>query len=1110
MKKKSFRDNYTPIDLKQIFRVMKLSFVLSVLFVSSVFASGITAQNQKVTIAKKQMTTISLLNKIEQQTDYLFVYKKDEIDLNQKVYTKADNISVAQVLNAAFKNTDITYSMEGKNIMLMKNPSITPNTVNQDNVVKGIILDEMGIPVIGASIKVVGTLNGTTSDANGKFEISTSSNSKLEISFIGYSTQIINVDNKNNLSITLLEDTQILSEVVVIGYGTVKRSDLTGSLSEISNKSFKEQPVTRVDQVLQGRASGVQVTNTIGAPGGDVRIRIRGTNSVLGDNSPLFVIDGFVGADFNLIDPNDIESMQVLKDASSTAIYGSRGANGVILITTRQGQKDGKVRVNYSGEVSVANLIKDYSMLNAGEFAETVNAHDDAMGIASHTFTDAQVASYYENGGFDYLDAIFRTAISTKHQLSVSGGTPKTQYRISGTLLNQQGIIEESGYDRYTVRANIKTQANDKLSFNFNINGAYSKGSNNQATTGAGNALVQALSWAPTTNPYDDNGAYLLSDPVGSIKSNPLAIIYDSDNIEENIVANLMGRINYKIIDGLTASFTGAADLNLYQVKTSSGNYASNYSPSADKSIDKSVTFQTTSQLSYDKIFNDIHHINATAVFESQEYKWDNLYGGSSGLLFPELKYDNLAMASSSNVSSDFSKWTLLSYLARFNYTLMDKYLFSVSVRRDGSSKFAKENRYSTFPSAAIAWNAGNEKFIKDLNIFSKLKLRTSWGLTGSQAISPYSTLSAYNTSIYYAFSTWGKTNGIQMSNPGNLDLKWETTEQKDIGLEMGFFDGRLNIEVDYYNKETRDLLLNKSVPYYLGGGSITANVGNITNKGWDISISGNIISNEDINWESSLNFSTVKNRVTSLGDETRIFSHPDIAGLNGQPEFVYEEGYALGTFWGLKYLGPWQADEAAEAAQYGCVPGDARYEDLDDNYSIDGSDYQIIGNGMPKQTLGWNNTIRYKNFTLNAFVQGVFGNDKINYTRCINMMASRDARQATLSEITERYIPGVQENTVLPSWSTTSKWEPQSTLFMEDASFIRLKNLSLSYDFMFDKFNLKVIMSASNLFTITDYKGIDPESSNVGGGGSDIQQGIDYGAYPNSKQYTLGVQISF
>lgn len=990
------------------------------------------------------------------------------------------------------------------------NASLTAAVLQQSGHIRGQVTDTKGEPIIGANILIEGTTTGTITDIDGNFTIDAPAGSVLKISYIGYMDKSVTIGTQTSLQIVLEEDTQSLDEIVVIGYGTARKSDLTGSLSSVSSDSYKNQNVTRIDEALQGRAAGIQISNTVGAPGGDVRIRIRGANSVLGDNSPLFVIDGFVGADFNLVNPADIKSIEVLKDASSTAIYGSRGANGVVLVTTKNGSREGKTQVSYQGSISFSNQINKYDMLSAGDFAKTVNEHDAAMGVTNLKFTQEEIDNYYKNGGFDYNDAVFRTGISHQHQLSVSGGTEKTQYRVSGSFLDMEGIVRETGYERYTIRTNINTQVNKRLSFRFNANGTYSSGSNNQSRTGAGNPVVQALSWAPTTNPYTEDGGYLASDPVGSIKTNPLSLIYDSEYIRSRTFINVMGGARYEILPGLSADFQAAADLGFYNNKSWNGNYVSYDQPSAGKDSNQAVTLQTTTQLSYDKQFG-IHHINAVAAIETQKYTYEGLSGSASNLKFADLKYDNLAQAGSNTVGSDFSSWALLSYLGRINYTLMDRYLFSVSVRRDGSSKFAKGNQFSTFPAAAIAWNAGNESFIKNLNIFDKLKVRFSWGLTGSQAINPYATLSAYDSGAYYSFATNVRTNGIQMGSPANPDLKWETTEQKDFGIEMGFLDNRLTVEFDYFNKHTRDLLLNKSVPYYVGGGSIVSNVGDIENKGVEFNVTARIISTKDWGWESTFNFSSVKNKVTNLGDETRIFDYSDVTGLNGQPVFVYEVGRSLGSLYGLKYLGPWKQEDAAEAAKYGCVPGDARYEDLDGNYSIDGSDYQVIGCGMPQYTLGWNNTVTYKNFTLNAFFQGAFGADKLNFTRGLHLMGDRDARQATLAEIQERYIPGVNENAWLPAWSTSSKWEPQSTLFLENANYLRLKNISISYDFKVKKLaDFRVSLSATNLFTITSYKGIDPESSNVGGSGSDIQQGIDYGAYPNSKTYTIGLNITF
>lgn len=978
--------------------------------------------------------------------------------------------------------------------------------------VAGNVKDALGEYVIGASILVKGTTVGTITDIDGNFVINgVDKGAVLEISYIGYVTQSVTVNDETPINVVLKEDSETLDEVVVIGYGTIKKSDLTGSLSKVSDDSFKDQKVTRVDQALQGRASGVQVSNTVGAPGGEVRIRVRGANSVLGDNSPLFVVDGFVGVDFTSINPNDIQSMEVLKDASSTAIYGSRGANGVILITTKSGSKDDKINVSYSGNFTVSKIINNYDLLSAGQYAEVYNEHQKAYELNDY-FSYDQIQSYYANGGFDYVDAVLRTGFSHEHQLSLDGGNNKTQWRVSANYIDQQGIVKMSDYNRFNIRANLNTKVNDKLSFRFNINTSASKGLNNSGYSGANTILNQALSWAPTTNPYDEDGELVKSDPTGSLKSNPLALLYDAESVSNKTFITTLAGANYKILPELSLDFQAAYDKVFDKTRNWTGKDAAGASgtTSANTMTADASTIQTTTQLSYNKSFGK-HSINAVAAFETQSYNYSSVTATATDLTFPELKYDNLAQAGSYKTESGYSMWSLVSYLARVNYSYDSRYLASISVRRDGSSKFSDGNKFSTFPAAALAWNIKNESFMEDVSLFSSLKLRTSWGLTGSQAIEPYATKSAFGSKTY-AFAMGNTTSGIQISNPANSNLRWETTEQTNIGVDLGFLNNRLLIEADYYLKTTRDLLLNKTVASYQGGGTIVSNIGSIRNSGFDFNIIGRIIETDNISLESTLNFSILKNEVLDLGDDEVVYLASNVTGINdGAYDFLYKVGEPLGTLYGLKYLGPWQKNQAEEAAKYGCVPGDARYEDLDNNGIYDSVDYQIIGHSMPNYSLGWNTNFRYKNLSVNMFFQGVFGLDKLNYNRCVYMMASRDVRGATFAEVLDRYIPNVNEDAYLPAWSSTSTWYPVSSLWLEDGSYLRLKNISVAYDFKVKKVgDITLSLNAANMLTFTKYKGIDPEASNVGAGTSDLMQGVDYGAYPNSKSVTLGVNIRF
>lgn len=1063
---------------------------------------------QPVSFNGERLSVSQAFASIEEQTDYRFAYDSANLDMSRVVYLDYTDTEVLDVVNDILAGTGFKGVIDGNYIVI--SPA-GQEPVQQSTVVTGTVKDTGGQPVIGAGVVQSGTSNGVITDSQGRFSIEVPDSAILEISSLGYKSVSLTTTRGGNYDITLEEDMKLLEEVVVIGYGTVRKSDLTGSLSSVDSDAFKAQKVTRIDQALQGRAAGVQISNTVGAPGGDVRIRIRGANSVLGDNSPLFVVDGFVGVDFNSINPNDIESMEVLKDASSTAIYGSRGANGVILITTKSGTKDGRINVTYDGNVSVSRIIKNYDLLSAGQYAEVYNEHQAAFGLDPY-FTQEEIDSYYENGGFDYVNAVLRTAISHQHQLSVDGGNEKTQWRISGNYLDQQGIIKMSDYERFNVRARLNTKVNDRLSFRFNINASTSKGRNNQGYANANTLLNQALGWAPTTNPYDEDGNLITSDPTGSLKSNPLALLYDAENLSDKTFVTTLAGASYQFIPGLTLDFQAAMDQLFDKTSSWTGETAAGSASTSNASVvsGSGRTIQTTTQLSYNRDFGK-HTVNAVAAVETQSYKYRSATATATDLTFPELKYDNLSQAASYQTASDYSMWALVSYLVRLNYTYGGKYMASVSVRSDGSSKFSEGNKFSTFPAAAIAWNIGKENFMRNATAISNLKIRASWGLTGSQAIEPYATKSAFSD-ITYPFKMGGATSGIQISNPANPDLRWETTAQTNVGIDLGLFDDRLTLEADWYLKDTYNLLLNKNVPAYQGGGTIVSNIGSIRNSGFDFTLSGRILEKKDFSLESSVNFSILRNKVMDLGDDEVVYVASNLTGINdGAYDFIYKVGEPLGTLYGLKYLGPWQKGEEELAAKYGCVPGDARYEDLDGSYTYDSSDYQIIGHGMPQYTLGWNTNFRYRNLSVNMFWQGVFGVDKLNYNRCVFMMATRDVRGATFSEVLDRYIPGVNEDAYLPAWSETSTWYPVSSLWLENGSYFRLKNISVAYDFSVRKVgDFTVSLNATNLFTITSYKGIDPEASNVGGGTSDIQQGLDYGAYPNSKSITLGLTIRF
>ena len=988
--------------------------------------------------------------------------------------------------------------LAGQSYVFAQTGSITGTVTGPDN---------GGLP--GANILVAGTNVGTVTDIEGHYVIEAADDATLTVSYIGYVTQTVEVNGRSEINVTLAYDDQALEEVVVVGYGTQRKTDVTGSVAALSTKEFAQQPVTRFDQVLQGRVTGVQVTQAGGAPGGDSKIRIRGANSVLGNNDPLYVIDGFVGADYNTINPSDIETIQVLKDAASTSVYGSRGANGVVIITTKDGTQG--LKVTYEGQASVSEVIREFDVLPAAEFAEIVNERAIATGTTA-PFSEAEINGYRANGGTDWQDIVYRKGYGQQQQLTVSGGGDKTTFLISGNYLNQNGIVENSQFKRYILRSNIASQVNDQLSFQLNVFGTRRFNHN----TSGGGAITQALAWAPTTPAYGPDGMPTFTDPIGSVYRNPLDYLYDRANDQERTTFNAIGGVKYQLpIDGLAIELQYGINYLNGQNKAFNGSRVSNNTPNASRYSFEQTTLQSTNSVSYNRTFNKNHQINAVAVFETQEFTDDNFIANAGGLRFPnQLGYNNIGPNASSTVSAGFEKWTLLSLLGRVNYSFKDKYLLTAAVRRDGSSKFRGDNRYSVFPSVALGWRVSEEPFMQNQNLFSDLKIRGSWGMTGSQAIGPYATLSAYNTTMpSVAFNNTGVVAGIYQGNPGNPNLKWETTRQTDIGIEMEFGGGRIRAEVDYFYKSTEDLLLNAAVPNYAGGGTQTRNIGAVENRGFEFALGGTPVQTGDFRWESNLNVSTVKNEVVSLGDLPRLGTGTGVgAGMSTTYEFMLIPGEPLGSYWGLNYLGTFKPDEADIAASQGRFPGDPHYEDVNGDNAITTDDFQIIGRAFPRASGGWNNTFTFKAFTLNVFFQGVFGVDKLNYTRAAALSGAGDARQFILTEIRDYYRPGNEDSDV-PAFSKTYQPFTQSSRFIENGDYIRLKNISLSYNLpsstLADFVSIRLFVSATNLWTITKYTGPDPEASSVGSG-TDTAIGIDYGSYPNSKTYTAGINLTF
>ncbi|HKG68357.1 MAG TPA: TonB-dependent receptor [Segetibacter sp.] len=1006
----------------------------------------------------------------------------------------------------------------------------------QDRIVTGTVTTtEEGQPLSGVSVLVPGTNRGTTTGSNGRFTIRVPRGStQLEFDYVGYVTQRVSVGARANVKISLSQDVRQLKDVVVVGYGTQRKSDITGAISSIKGSDLTQLSTQRVDQALQGRAAGVMVLNTDGAPGGNTTIRVRGSNSINGGNNALIVIDGLQGGNLNSLNPNDIESIEVLKDASATAIYGAQGANGVVLITTKLGKK-GKPVISYNYSYGISKLRKKLDVMNAADFARTINAsvltRTGNGNIPVPIFSDAQIQSYEKNGGTDWQDVIYRTAPIQNHELSISGGTDNLKYLVSGGYLNQQGVLVNSEYQRFSLRANLKTDINTWSS--FSLSWAGSKETGNSPPFGSadisflGNSVNVAPRWAPTEPIYDSLGNYSVHrQGYGASDTwNPLASAIEP-KIDNNTIRNILNSyIEFRPFEGLSLRITGGA--NIVNVNNKAYHNQKTYEGKQNTGLGIStesmnVRYQNSNILTYDKTFSD-HHLTFTAVGEQQYSKYNFSTLRASKFLADQTGVNNLGGANIVVPTSDAEERVLNSYLGRINYAFADKYLLTASYRADGSSVFGENNKWGYFPSASVAWKASEENFIRNLNIFSALKVRASWGITGNQAISPYQTLSRISSGSNYPYNGSDGTDlGYFIANAPNPSLKWESTTQTDVGIDVAVFKGRLTVTADYYTKTTEDLLMSRTIPGYTGFTSIIDNVGSIENKGIEIEIGGDPLVGK-VRWNTGLNFSANRNKVLNLGNIDRLGYRTTKGGYSVNDPFMYLiVGKSFGQIYGYGYEGTWKTSEAKEAAAYGQLPGDRKFTDANSDGVINRQDLKVIGNAFPDFIFGWNNRVSYKNLELNFLIQGTKGNDIFNMGR----IRMENPGEGTSSRLLDRWTPENQDTDVPGFIDQKTREEAGLTnkiaigsdqrisRWVEDGSYVRLKNITLSYNLpksVLDKIrlsNLKVFVSGTNLITLTKYTGYDPEVSSYNG--NDAQIGVDFSNYPQSKIVNFGLNVSF
>ena len=988
----------------------------------------------------------------------------------------------------------------------------------QNRSISGTVVDTGGEPLIGVSVLEKGTTNGTLTDLNGKFTLTSLSNvSIISISYIGYVPQEFSVGSQTTFNITLQEDNKILDEVVVIGYGTAKKSDITGALSSVTSKDIEKQPVLNVATAMQGKVPGAVIQSNNGNPGQGLKIRIRGANSINGNNDPLYIIDGIAG-NINTINPNDVASIEILKDASATAIYGSRGANGVVLITTKRGY-EGATKIQFTSDIGINNLPKKYDIVDAGTYAELINTLK-----GSDYFSPDQITGYEKNGGTDWQDEIFQTGVTQNYQLSLTGGGKNTSYYLSGNYTDQTGIVINTKAKAWNFRSNISTSFLEKFKFDLNLTASRSSGMNTNDNGAMGSPVWLAPIMSPTFNPYGEDGGWNLQNDgydnlsgPGSGYRNPLMTLKERYNDYHNNGWGLNTKLNYQIIDGLSLDVLFSTGIS----NNKSGTIQNKIIVGKDQPTFVSQTltqydgWQNTNILTYNKNFGKIHNLTITGVNEQSYSDETQMYAAVAGMDPISLGYDNLgAGTGNKSVSSYRKEWTLQSWLGRVNYSLMDRYLLTVSYRADGSSKFTKNNKWAYFPSAALAWRVSEESFLKNIGVIDNLKLRASWGATGNQGIDVYANIASYYN---YNFSFGQETSqtGNAYGGVSNPDLKWETTKQTNLGIDLGIFNGRVNLTADYYTKKTTDLLLGVAVPNYNGGGTMLKNVGSVRNRGFEITLYGNAIRTKDFSWDYNLNFSTYKSKVLELGADKEIFLGNPNDGLLTENFFVIKEGEQLSSFYGYVWEGIYTEAEAAEAAKYGFKPGDNKYKDISGpdgvpDGVIDSADKQIIGHGNPKASWGFDNTFTYKDFSLNIMLQALTGRDVFNVMYGAASTVRAQTPNITTKDGADFWTADNQKAKFANPLSSTGKSYLNSTQFLQNGDFLKVKNIALSYLLRKNITKIadfKFTISGQNLLTFTKYKGYDPESSSYGG---DTQGGVDYGAYPNPRSVTFGVQVNF
>lgn len=1100
---------------KQIFRIMRISTFLLMVCVFCSYAGNAHSQNAKVSIHMNNVKLDKILNEIENQTDYLFIYN-NQVDINKIISVKVKNEAVAQVLDRILSGTGINYELEGTHIILTTEAIKDLHAQQQAKTVTGTVTDVSGEPIIGANIRIKGTTTGTITDIDGNFSIEAEPQSVIEVSYIGYLTQETVINNQKSIRFLLKEDTKTLDEVVVIGYGVQKKADLTGSVANINTEKLNTQSNANIGQALQGKIAGVDIVSQGGAPGSGTRIMVRGIGT-LNNASPLYIVDGMYMNSIDHINPNDIASIDVLKDASSAAIYGSRAANGVIIVTTKEGSNtEGKPIIDLSVNLGISTASKFLDMLDAKGWAEVTTIARQAIGKpALDMATD--LANKPDN---DWQDIMFRPALMQNYNLSVKGGGKYSTYYTGLGYFNQDGIVKGTNYQRYNIQSkNDYKRGIFSAGTNLIISFSHDKPLHQELRGGMIGTILQSV---PTLEKYDDTREGGYGGTYGDVVNipHPLAIIDDNimDRYNENvkIFANLYAQI--ELFKGLKYKLNLTPDFSFERYKNYLNKYDFGLAPNSITQLTERQrrrrNILVENLLTFDRTFGE-HKISALAGYTYQDSRFRHIQAYGEGLPQGLEEID----AATTNRSNEGNSWrsVLTSILGRVFYSYQNKYLFTATIRRDGSSKFGKNNRYGYFPSFSLGWNVAEEKFMENVHWLDQLKLRGGYGVLGNQEIDNYQYSSTITTGINYPDGNGGLLQGAFPKNFANPDIKWEETAMTNVGIDFMAFNNRLSLTADYYVKNTKDILLTVPIPISSGGANDPIrNAGKIRNNGFEFNLGWMDQPNPDISYGINLIGSFNKNKVIAMGSESG-----SIKGGSTNQNITTSEtkaGYPIGGYWLISTAGYFNSQEEVDAyakdgkkIQPAAEPGDIKFVDANNDGVINDDDRVFQGSPFPDFTFALNGNMRYKNFDLSIGLQGVLGNKIYNATR----QTLEDVTKGSnfLASCLDYWTPE-NKNASHPrlTWDDPNRnTRAESDRYLENGSYLRLRSVQLGYTFPQTWFkgaiqHARVYINAENLFTITSYSGYSPDVN----ADNANYRGFDNFIYPTNRTFMLGLNVTF